>query len=208
MTDLLLYINNSVTDSPMPAGTWIAVDPTTDGFIFSQGGTGVADGSPLPSEATLNRCLVLLDPVNPVYVPKYFLSDYSSNLLKEIKLAGNQNKRYAFAAEFNGATATEPSLEVWDTIAMDSIVSPALGAGTPAASWYLAVSTNLALPGVNWAGTPLAGDGASNILLLNGGLGALTGATTLYFNFKIRIPGGYLVPAVHTPTLAIVYTTN
>ena len=211
MTDLILHINNSLTDSPMPAGTWIAVDPNADSFIFSQGsavGAGVSDGDAIPSEALLNRYAVLLDAINEVNVPKYFLADASVNLLKELKLAGNQNKRYALAAAFDGATATEPQLEAWDNSLMDSYINPALGAGTPAASWYLAISTNLALPGASWVGVPLAGNGASNILLLNNGNGALSVATTLYFNFKIRIPGGYLVPAVHTPTLAIVYTTN
>jgi hypothetical protein len=91
---------------------------------------------------------------------------------------------------------------------MDTILSPALGAGTPAASWYKAACTTLALPGVDWVGTPLAGDGVSNIILLNNGSGALSGSGILYFNFKVVIPGGYLTPALHTPIIAIIYATN
>lgn len=210
MTNLSLLINNTTNDTTIVnVGTdWIIVDPGSDNFIFSQGGGSVVDGGASPSEALLNRYAVQLDAVNPVNVPKYFLNDFSLSLLKEVKLAGNQNKRYVFAARFDGATATEPILECWDNSSMDTILSPALGANIPSSSWYKAVSTNLALPGADWVGTPLAGDGVSNILLLNNGNGALAVASDLYFNFKIVIPGGYLTPALHTPVMAIVYATN
>jgi hypothetical protein len=210
MANLILLINNTVNDTPVVnIGTdWIANDPDYDSFIFSQGGGAIADGQILPSESLLNRYAVQLDDTDPVVVPKYFLADFSANLLKELKLAGNQNKRYVFAASFDGATATEPVLECWDNNSMDTILSPALGAGTPSASWYKAVCTTLALPGVDWVGTPLAGDGISNSLLLNNGNGALSIADILYFNFKIVIPGGYLTPALHTPIMSIIYATN
>ena len=213
MTSLNLLINHSTQDSIIgSSGTdWITVDPNYDVFIFSGGsilGGGVSDGDAIPTQTLLNRYAVQLDPVNPVIVPHYFLADYSSNLLKEIKLAGNQNKRYSFAAQFDGATATEPQLEAWDDLNMSSIITPGLGAGVPANSWYRAISTNLSLPGANWVGTPLAGSGSINVLLLHNGAGALTVATNLYFNFKIVIPGGYVTPVISTPILAIVYTTN
>lgn len=213
MTNVSLLINHTTQDSPVGiSGTeFITVDPDFDYFIFTQGsgaGAGVSDGDAIPSEALLNRYAVQLDAVNPVIVPKYLLADFSASLLKECKLAGNQNKRYAFAVSFDGATATEPQLEAWDNATMNSYNSPALGAGTPASSWYKAICTTDALPGTDWVGVALAGEGASNIVLLNDGDGALTGAEILYFNFKIVIPGGYTTPAVHTPILAIVYATN
>jgi hypothetical protein len=210
MTNLTLLINNTLTDiAVVNIGTdWIAVDPNADTFIFSQGGGSVADGQVIPSESLLNRYAVQLDDTNPVTVPKYFLADFSANLLKDVKLAGNQNKRYVFAASFDGATATEPILECWDTSNMDTILSAALGAGTPSASWYKGVCTTSALPGVNWVGVALAGDGISNSILLNNGAGALSGAGILYFNFKVVIPGGYLTPGLYTPIMAIIYATN
>jgi hypothetical protein len=210
MANLTLKINNSTVDS-VGGGTWISVDPNNDYFIFSQGsgaGLGVSDGDAIPAESLLNRYAVVLDDTNPVVVPKYFLADYSTNLLKEIKLAGNQNKQYVFAADFDGATATEPQLEAWDTLAMTSAIIVALGNGTPNSSWYRAVATLSALPGADWVGIPLGGNNTSNVLLLNEGNGPLTGASTLYFNFKITIPGGYVTPGVHTPILAVVFTTN
>lgn len=210
MANLSLLINNKVTDTPVAnIGTdWIEVDPVYDYFIFSQGGGSVADGQAIPSESLLNRYAVQLSGVDPVTVPKYFLGDFSANLLKEVKLAGNQNKRYVFAASFDGATATEPVLECWDNPTMDTFLSPALGAGVANSSWYRAVCTTAALPGVDWVGTPLAGDGISNSLLLNNGAGALIAATILYFNFKILIPAGYLTPGLFTPVMTITYATN
>ena len=210
MTSLTLLINNTLNDTAVTnIGTdWIAVDPAYDAFIFTQGGGSVANGAAIPSEALLNRYAVQLSASLPVTVPKYFLSDFSANLLKEAKLAGNQNKRCAFAASFDGATATEPILECWDSTGMDTYLSPALGAGIPANSWYKAVCTIAALPGVDWVGRPLAGDGISNVLYLNNGAGALSVAGILYFNFKIVIPAGYITPALHTPIMAIIYATN
>jgi hypothetical protein len=210
MTNLILKINNTITDSVIGIG-WIDVDPINDSLIFSTGspaGQGVSDGDALPSEALLNRYAVQLSNISPVTVPKYFLADNSVSLLKEIKLAGNQNKQYVFGCSFDGPTATEPQLEAWDNEDMDSYADPSLGAGVPSVSWYKAIATSTVLPGANWTGVSLAGNGASNIVLLNEGNGALTVADDLYFNFKIVIPAGYLTPAVHTPMLAIIYTTN
>jgi len=85
MSNMILHINHTVNDVVYPTGDWIAVDPNADSFIFSQGsaaGLGVSDGDTLPSESLLNRYAVLLDAVNPVTVPKYFLADGSTSLLK------------------------------------------------------------------------------------------------------------------------------
>lgn len=209
MTNLNLYINHSTNDLPFGSTTFILDDPAYDFLLFSQGSApsgGVSDGDALPSEALLNRYAVQLDAVNPVNVPKYFLADSSSGILRDIWLAGNQNKRYVFDAHFDGVTASEPQLEAWDDIGMSSALIPALGAGSPSLSWYRAVSTKNGLPGANWVGSTLAG--ATNVLLLNAGAGALTIATHLYFNFKIVIPGGYVTPGLHTPILVITYATT
>lgn len=210
MSNAILYINNSTTEAEINiSGTsWVAVDPDNDTLIFSEGGSGVADGEDLPTEEELNRAATQLSAIAEVVVSKYFLADNNVNLLKEIMNAGNQNKQYAFAVDFDGATASEPQLEAWDNEDLDSYIDPSLGSGTPANSWYKAVATKSALPGADWTGTPLAGSGAGNIVLLNEGNGALSVADTLYFNFKIEIPAGYVTPAAHTPVLTVTYLTN
>jgi len=210
MTSVILNINHSSTDSPFGTSgiDWVAVNATYDTFIFSNGGAGVADGNDTPTDEELNRAAVQLSASVEVDISKYFLLDYSADELKELFLAGNQDKQYVFCAEFDGATATEPQLEAWDNDSMNSYANAGLGNGTPSASWYKAVATKTSSPGADWTGVALAGNGASNIVLLNEGNGALSGAENLYFNFKIAIPAGYVTPALHTPVLIITYTTN
>jgi len=210
MANATLYINNSTDELEIGASgsSWKEVASGYDTLIFSSGGAGVADGEDIPTTEELNRAGVQLDDSNPVVVSKYFLSDFSADLLYEIKNAGNQEKRFAFGVSFDGATADEPQLEAWDNDSMNSYADPALGNGTPASSWFKAICTTTNTPSADWTGTPLAGDGVSNVLLLNDGNGALSGADNLYFNFKVIIPGGYDVPASHNPVLVITWTTN
>jgi len=212
MTNLTFRVNNSEVDSAYgeTGVIFIDTDLTEDFLIFSEGSDEVKDGEAIPTELDLNRAAVELDPVNPVIVSKYFLADIGSNILKEVKLAGNQNKRYVFCCSFDGATASEPKLEAWDDENLDSYDLACLGEGTPNLSWFRAICTTDSLPGEDWTsfGTPLAGSGASNSLFLNNGAGALTEAKNLYFNFQIVIPGGIDTPAAFSAKLLITYSTN
>jgi len=206
MTSATLYINNATSELPIGASgyvSWKEVASGYDTFIFSQGGLGVADGDDIPTTEELNRAGVQLDADDPVIVPKYFLADLSEDELFEVKNAGNQDKQYAFGISFDGATTTEPQLEAWDNDSLNSYVDPAIGGGVPASSWYKGVCTTNSSPGADWTGIALAGASPSNIVLLNDGNGALSGADDLYFNFKIIIPGGYLVPASHNPVFVV-----
>lgn len=209
-TAMTLYINHSIDDQPYGSSgiDWLTVDPNNDYFIFSAGSAIVADEESIPNETDLNRSAVQLSDISDVIVGKYFLADTSENKLKEVKLAGNQNKQYVFCASFDGATASEPQLEAWDDDDMDSYNDVALGNGSPSVSWYRAICTTLGSAGVDWTGIRLAGSESSNIVLLNNGNGALGIATDLYFQFKIVIPAGHDIPATHTPILVITYTTN
>lgn len=213
MADVTLRVNKSSTDkayADMTSGEDLFedVDANVDELIFSEGSAAVADGEDLPTEEELNRAGTELSESSQVIVSKYFLGDNSADLLREIFLAGNQNKRYVFCAAFDDATASEPQLEAWDDDDYDSYTSPALGGGTPSASWYKAICTTDGLPGADWTGTPLGGDDSSNVVLLNSGNGALSAAKDLYFNFKVVIPAGYVTPGVANPVLAIVFTSN
>lgn len=208
-TGLNLHINHSSSDLPLDSSgvDWIEVDPSNDKFIFSDGSADVADGEAIPNEAELNRAGVELDGGDAITVSKYFLADDSENELSEIFLASD-NARYVFCAEFDGATATEPQLEAWDNLDMNSYTETCLGLGTPNISWYKAICTTDGLSGSEWSGTALAGSGASNIILLNNGSGALITAKNLYFNLKIVIPSGWETPGSFTPIIAVTYTTN
>lgn len=212
-TDVTLRINHSIIDTAYAdqdsaVNNFIDVDDVDDIFYFGEGSDVVADGEVLPSETDLNRAAALVSAIAAVEVGKYFLGDASDGLLKEIFLAGSGNYQYVFCCSFDGDTATEPQLEAWDDDDMDSILLQTLGLGTPANSWYKGICTTTNPPGATWTGTPLAGSGASNVVLLNDGNGALSLATDLYFNFHIKIPAGSFTPAIANPVLAIVYTTN
>ena len=210
MTLMNLHINHSTDDLVLASSgvDWIEVDDDLDYFIFSEGSADVADEEAIPTADELNRAATQLSDIASVTVSKYFLADISAAKIKEIFNAGNQNKRYVFACEFDGATASEPQLEAWDNVNMDTYHDPCLGADVASGSWYKAKCTTDALPGADWTGIALAGSGVSNVVLLNAGNGALTIAKNLYFNLKVIIPSGYDIPASHVPILAVVYTTN
>ena len=209
-TSLTIRINNTINESSFVAqpSYYVSVDTLTDYFIFSGGSVLVADGQPVPLEADLNRAGVQLDPLNEVIVSKYLLADISANLLKEVKNAGNQTKRFAFCCSFGGATASEPQLEAWDDDDLDSYLIAPLGGGIPTISWFRAICTTTSTPLADWVGIKLGGEDASNVVLLNDGVGPLTVATDLYFNFKIVIPTGVTTPGSYTPVLNITYLTN
>lgn len=214
MTNLTFLVNKTSTDDTLenhPENFEAVADD--DVLLFSAGSAAVADGQPAPPTTPhLNQAATLLDPINPTVVAHYLLEDMSAYLLKEIFLAGKVNKQYVFCASFDGPTASEPILEAWDDVDMDTIALLTLGANTPGNSWYNAICTTVTPPGASWS-RPLAGDGSPNSVLLNGGMGPLdtpgTGLTNdLYFNFYVEIPGGIIEASTANPILAIIYTTN
>jgi hypothetical protein len=209
MTELIFRVNKSNTDSSYVALPSEYVDVATDDLLIASAGSDeVADGEAIPDVTQLNRAATLLDTINVVEVDKYFLGDSSVGILREIFMAGRQNKRYVFCCSFDGATASEPILEVWDNEDMDSANLICLGNGVPALSWYKAICTTDGLPGSEWLGTHMAGSGEFNSIQLNAGNGALVTAKDLYFNFCILIPAGIITPAGENPILVITYTTN
>ena len=209
MTNLLLRINKSAVDSPYVSapGNYVTLD-VGDNLIFSGGSSTVADGLIIPDLNELNKAATLLSPSSATIVAHYFLADSSTGFLDEIHLAGNADKSYVFCASFDGPTASEPQLEAWDDIGLISYVLGCLGSGVPANSWYRAKCTTDATPGPAWLGTPLAGAGAGNSVLLNASNGALTVAKDLYFNFHVKIPAAYSTPGQYLPVLLITFTTN
>ena len=210
-TALKIYLNCDTVDQPQGATgvDWVEMNTTLDKLIFTQGSTGIVDdGYPIPTPSQLNQAAVLLTG-SEIVVPKYFLADNNTGLLDQIHLAGAQDKQYVFCFEFDGATASEPVLEVWDDSGLDSVLLEVLGAGTPTNSWYRGICTTTAKPGLAaWVGTKLAGSTASYYLLLNDGNGALGAAGDLYMQFKVVIPATASYSGTASPVLVCKYTTN
>lgn len=219
MTLRVNYVNATVAYSVTPAD-YIAVDLANDYLIWTAGDTVVKDlMTGTPTEAQLNAASALIDPDTAYTVPLTLLYDYSGDVggsyyTHEVKGCGGANSRYVYAFSFDGETATEPQLEAWDTSAHLTTAKHVLGAATPANSMVKAVCTTDGLPGAAWVGTALAGSGATRVLKLNNGNGALaalpSGETSqeLYANIKIQIPAAYATPAVEAFILTVRYSYN
>jgi hypothetical protein len=211
MTTLTIAMNTDATQD-LAYGTsgvdWVDFDAAADYILFSAGTAGVvADGEDLPTVTERNQAGMVITG-SEQEVTHYFLADNSDDELKEMFLAGNKNKRYVFAFDFDGATSSEPVLEVWDDTDLDSITNHSLGAGTASSSWIRGITTTAGLPGADWVGSRLAGAASGNYLNLNNGSGALSGATTLYCQLKVIVPASYNYSGAETPVFVVKYTTS
>jgi hypothetical protein len=206
MTNLLVRVNIADATHEYAGHTadYITMDLVNDYLIWSKTLADVLTHEPLAPE--LNANAEIIDPTLPVTVTKCLLMDYShpGNLWTRLVIGMGLDAKYVYCFSFDAATATEPQLEAWDTSAHTTHVKNVLGVATPANSMVKGVCTTTSLPGFPWAGTALAG--ASNFLLLNDSLGALTIPTDLYANLKIVIPAAYAIPAAETFVLTCRYT--
>ena len=209
MTLLSIHANVDTQDEILGASAvdWVEISPDNDEIILTKGNPTVADGQPIPSSFERSQAGMVLDGTNQT-VEVYLLADLSANILKEIHNMGNQDKRYVLAFDFDGITTSEPVLEAWDNVSMNSTNNATLGSGTPSSSWLKGVVTTDGLPGVDWTGSRLAGSGAGNFLYLHGGNGALSGAKTLYCNLKLDIPSTQTGSGAEVPILVVKYTTS
>lgn len=205
------YVDGTVSRTTTPSN-YILLDLIHDYLIWTQGDSVVKDlMTHTPTSSELNAAAVIIDPTLAVTVPLCLLYDYSHSIggyytHKVIKddLTNFDNLKYVFCFYFDGATATEPQLEAWDTNSHVTAYKNVLGLGTANNSFVKGKCTTTLSPGVSWPGTPLAG--ASNVLLLNDGSGPLSGDRNLYCNLKIVIPGAYATPAAETFVICVRYT--
>ena len=209
-TALTIYANTGSQDTALGSSgvEFVEIDVDNDEIIFSAGDAVVADGQPIPSDTQLNSAGTLLTtPRVEQTVDKYFLADNNVNLLKEIFNMGEGNYRYVMAFSFDGATASEPTLEIWDDSDLDSVANVSLGAGTPSSSWWRGITTTDALPGAAWTGSRLAGSSDGHFLFLNSENGALVGADTLYCQMKIVIPATQIDGGVANCVVAVKFAS-
>jgi hypothetical protein len=203
-----IYVNTNTVDSPLGVGEFVLMDTDVDKLILlTNGSVSVADGQPIPSTTQLNQAGLVLTGVEQT-CSHYFLVDDSANLLKQIDNMGAGNKRYVIAFDFTESeTASEPVLEVWDNISLNTVNSVCLGLGTPSSSWIAGVCTTDASPGVGWSGSRLAGDTSGHFLNLNSGNGALVAPKTLYAQLKVVVPATEVNGGNEQPVMIVKYTT-
>lgn len=210
---LLIYVNTQgVNDLPrLPSNqSDYTLLESGDYILFSNGYTDyVYDGAVIPSDPNQLTSAGTLITTGDVDVTHIFLADVSAGILKEIHNAGKHNKKHVFCFAFDAATASEPSLELWDDSDMDTFDDYCLGAGVAGTSMFRGfVTTDNTPPGSdNWDGVRLAGSDSSHVLWLNKGAGEdpLTGAKDLYCNLRITITGSYPYSFSVTPCIAIKY---
>lgn len=205
MTTLSIYTNNTATDQAYPTGTWNPITLGADYFIFSASSS--LAGSSIPSSFQLSSAGILLNGTQQT-IPYYYLAHPGGPNTYAIPLMGPNNKQHVMAFVFNGATTSEPVLEVWDNSGLSTTNDVSLGSGTPSNSWFYGITTTSGLPGVNWTGSPLAGSGNGNFLWLNNQNGALTGAGVLYCNLQLIVPATQTQGGAETPVLVVKYTTT
>ncbi len=182
-----------------------------DYWIWTAGSDDVSAGQNEPTEDELNQASSIIL-ATAVQVAHCLLYDYSAGLLKEVEGMGD-NERFVFAFSFDGATATEPTLEAWDDSNHTTADKNVLGGVTGYDSFVNAFCTTSLSPGTDWigsgSGTKIAG---TTTLGLNDGeavnmTGIGTGDTyDCYANIGILIPASYAIPGAETFVLTIRYT--
>jgi len=209
MADLTLYVNVDSIDSPVGTSgvDWVEVDVDNDKLILTAGSNIVKDGETIASDTALNQAGVVLTG-SEITIDTYLLEDNSAGIYKELELMGAGNNRYVMGFSFDGATASEPVLEIWNDTDLDSIDNVSLGGGVPSSSWWRGITTTDGLPGVGWTGSRLAGAGDGYFLWLNNQAGALTGADVLYAQLKVVIPLIQVDAGAEVPIMAIKWATT
>ncbi len=144
-TQLIIYANTDDSIQDLPLGTsgveYTAIDSDNDKLIITNGTVGVVDdGEVIPGESELNQAGFVLQGIE-IISEKHFIADASANELKEVHLMGNIDAQHVLAFDFDGPTASEPVLEIWDDSTFSSIDNLSLGAGIPSNSWFRGITT-------------------------------------------------------------------
>ncbi len=188
---LQVFINVDTQDLSLQSSgvDWVEFSEGNDQIIFTAGNPQVEDGADIPTQAELISAGVRLTG-SQIVVSEYLLQDASDVLLKNIDNMGNLDTQFVIAFDFDAATASEPTFEVWDDINLNTIDTVMLGNGTASNSFMRGITTTSASPGANWitSGTRMAGSSDGNFLFLNDQGGFLTGADTLYCNLALVVP--------------------
>jgi hypothetical protein len=219
----LLSVKCNLVDADVDYATtpadYISLDLTNDYLIWSEDLDDLMTTVPTADE--LNAHAVIISDDAEKLVPECLVMDYSGDwnghYHTHLVIGMGENKRYAFAFSFDGATANEPQLEAWDDVNHDTFDKNVLGLGIEGDSMVKAICTSGGAPGSNWAltggaGIAIAGDSSTRVVQLNDGNGALpileTGETSqeLYANIAIVIPIAYATPAVESFVLTVRYT--
>ena len=206
-TVIFLY-NNSQNDTPNTGGAsgddnWKVFQSVNDKLAFL--GEDTSDQDPNTSKSVFS-----IPESGSQEPPRTFVNNYLESRWDRIFLAGSNanqggggNYQHVCGFYIDGTTSQAPQLECWDSTSHSTYNLEVLGSGTPANSLIRAISTTDALPGDEWAGTPLAGDGGANSITLT--TGAIASSQMVYFNLRLLIPST-ANPFAESPVLCLYLT--
>ena len=126
-TALIFRINQvdaAVAYATTPAD-YLTVDLTDDKLIWTTGDATVKNHmTDNPTAGELNAAATLIDDALAVTVPLCLYNDYDgvSGFFTHTVIGMGIDGRYVFCFSFDGATATIPRLEAWDTSAHSTIL--------------------------------------------------------------------------------------
>jgi len=206
-TVIFLY-NHSQNNLPNTGGAagnanWKVFDSVNNKLAFL--GEETDDGDPNSSKSIFS-----IPESGSREAPRQFVNNYKESRWDRIWLAGSNanqggggNYRYAYGFFIDGTTSQAPALQVWDSTSHETYNLQVLGGGTPANSLIRAISTTVAAPGDLWAGTPMAGSGGANSILL--AAAAIGAPQMVYFNLRLLVP--YTVsPLSNEPVICLFLT--
>ena len=193
-------------------GDWAAITAGTAGHTLVFTGPGVSDSDPSGSRDT-----IIIPSSGSKEIDKTFVDDGS--IMNQIPLAGtNQggqsggDNQYVFCIYFDGETASEPYLEMWDDANHNTYNLAVLGSGNADNSMVLGIVTTGGSPGsANWTSHPstkkMAGDNNDHRLDLNIGSAIGSAGGNVYFSVATQVPST-ASPFSNTPitTLRFTYT--
>ena len=183
---------------------WTPMDPVNDEITFLS--DEVEDGDSILSKSPFS-----IPDSGSQEAPRIFVRNYAEGTWDRVWLAGSNanqggggNYKYAFGAYIDGTSQSSIILQAWDSTARETSHNlQVLGSGTPANSMLRAVSTTSGSPGDEWAGTPLAGDGALNTVALT--TGGVVNPQMVYFNVRLLIPST-ATPFADEPVMCLFLT--
>ena len=182
------HSENNIANSGGASGdsNWEIFDSINDKLAFLGSDTDDLD-------ANTSKSVVSIPESGSQEAPRTFVDNYKESRWDRIWLAGSNadqggggNYRYSLGFYIDGTTSSAPVLQAWDSTSHSSYNLQVLGSGTPNNSMIRAISTTNGVPGNEWAGTPLAGDGGANTVTLT--TGAVGSSQMVYFNLRLLIP--------------------
>lgn len=212
--NIFWFMNSGSGDAtPHEAGSganddWTAITAGSAGHTLVFTGPGVNDNDPSGKRDT-----IIIPAAGSKEIDKTFIDD--GLIMNQVPLAGTDqggqsggDNQYVFCIYFDGETASEPYLEMWDNEDHDTYNLQVLGSGNADNSMVIGITTTGGSPGsANWTslGKKMAGDNNDHRLDLNIGSAIGSAGVNVYFSLATQVPST-AVPFSNSPCTVLRFT--